>query len=195
MPKHTGKNKTAKIVAAILCVSGAGCGQSPTTTPFQPTSFPAASATAAIVPGGGSLSFPAAGGYAASFVYSANNAVGVTATLTTLPPPPVSGAPPGTELAAFELTLSGSVTFAQWSELPSSIMIPPVVPTAGHSFGAYGYDLTTGVAEGWNPGTVAGTTITFGPGLGPVTLTGHTYLMILAMNNASAPVIGGIVAQ
>jgi hypothetical protein len=141
------------------------------------------------------LSFPQGGGYGGTFVYSTNNAAGITATLTTLPPPTVSNPPPGTELAAFELKLSASVTFAAWYSLLTSITIPPAVPTAGHSFGEYGYDLTTGVAEGWNPGTVAGTSITFEPGLGPVTLTDHTYLMILVMNNASSPAIGGVTAQ
>ncbi len=94
-----------------------------------------------------------------------------------LPGPP----PPGTSLAYFEFTLSHSVTFAHWYRLLTSIVIPPTVPTSGHSFDEYGYDLTNGTQLGSNPGTVNGTSITFAPGFGPVTLTDDTYLYVLMM--------------
>ena len=91
-------------------------------------------------------------------------------------------APSGTMLAAFEFTLNQSVTFVDWNELLSAVTIPSSVSTNGHTFDAYGYDLTLSVAEGYNLGTVSGTTISFGSGLGPVgLLANHTYLIVLMM--------------
>ena len=87
--------------------------------------------------------------------------------------------PSGTILVSFEITLSQSVTFSEWHDLLTTITVPSTVPTSGHSFNEYGYDLTTGVAQGLNPGTVSGATIAFGSGIGPVTLESHTYLIVL----------------
>ena len=53
------------------------------------------------------------------------------------------------------------------------------MPTAGHTFAEYGYDLTAQTQLGWNPGVIDGTTITFPKGLLPVTLTTHRYLYVL----------------
>jgi hypothetical protein len=136
-----------------------------------------------IEPGGGTFDFPGVGGYIAHFTYTENSAtaiVGVnsSATLGALPglPPP---APAGTPLVSFTFALASSVTFVNWNRIPSEITIPSSLSTAGHTFAVYGYDLTTGVAMGNNPGIVNGTTITFSPGVGPVTLTTDTYAYVL----------------
>jgi len=85
-------------------------------------------------------------------------------------------------LVAFEFTLDRSVKFADWFFLLTTITIPSSLATNGHTFDEYGYDLTQGVGGGYNIGTVQGTMISFGQGLGPVTLLGnHTYLVVLTM--------------
>ncbi len=131
--------------------------------------------------------FPSVGGYGGTFAYSSNNAVsGNVATINTIGAPSASlmpgQPPPGKVLVAFELTLNQSVTFASWYRLLTTITVPTSVVTAGHTFSEYGYDLTNSVGEGYNPGNINGTTISFSPGLGPVTLlANHSYLTILAM--------------
>jgi hypothetical protein len=171
-------------LSALLCVAVTACGGG---TPSAPQSPPAPlSQTVAINQNGGTATFPAVAGYSATFVYSSNNAPpGTNATITTFAAPSASliptQPPSGTLLAAFEFSLNNSVTFSQWNRMPTAITIPASAASTMHSYSAYGYDLTTGVAEGYNPGTLSANTITFTPGLGPVTLLGgHTYLMVLA---------------
>jgi hypothetical protein len=113
-----------------------------------------------------------------------NGSGSVTAALVTttgaiggLPGP----APRGTPLATFEFTPSADVTFSAWNDLLTTITIEPM-PTAGHTFEEYGYDLTSGVAQGENPGPLSGNTVSFGSGFGPVTLLPHHYAVVLVMN-------------
>ena len=133
------------------------------------------------------MNFPNIDGYGGTFVYSSNNATGTTnATAVTIVKPSASlvpgQAPPGKMLVAFELTLNQNVTFADWYSLLTTITIPADVSTSGRALNEYGYDLTAGVAEGYNLGTVNGSTISFGGGLGPVTLLGSdTQLVVLAI--------------
>ena len=174
---------TVSIFPAALFWGLTGCGASG--PPDTASGSATASGTATINPRGATLNFPSVDGYGASFVYSANDAPAgtiATSTLsnsldTSLPSLP----PKGTELVNATLTLSQTVTFTNWYRLPTTITLPASIETQGHSFAAYGYDLTAGVEEGWNPGTVTGRTIAFGAGLGPVTLKNHTYLYILTM--------------
>lgn len=143
--------------------------------------------SAPLSPSGGTVVFPSIGGYGGTFVYSSNNAVpGASASISTISAPSASlvPAPPpsGTMLVAFELTLNQSVTFTSWYRMLTTITVPASVATSGHPFSEYGYDLTSQVGEGSNPGTLNGATITFAPGFGPVTLlANHTYLIVLAM--------------
>jgi hypothetical protein len=179
------KRRSTSVVMCAIFVALAGCGGPP--APEGPSNSAAsASATAAIDPAGGTLQFPMAAGYGGSFVYSANDASGVVTVALTTTTAPVAGlagpAPAGTTLVSFEFTLSKSVTFAKWYRLLTTITIPASIPTAGHTFAEYGYDLTTGNGTGSNPGVVNGTTITFSPGLGPVTLLDHRFVMTLVMN-------------
>lgn len=136
--------------------------------------------------GGGSLAFPALAGYGASFAYTANNAAGgasagVVTTVNPVLTYPAGNTPPGTVLAAFDFTLDRSVTFRGWNRLPSAVTIPAGLAVAGHTLEIVGFDRTTNVAIGINPGSVAGTTVTFSPGLGPVTLTPHTFEFVLTV--------------
>lgn len=134
---------------------------------------------------GGALRFPSVAGYGGTFVYSANNASSAaTATIVTVDQPGASlipgQTPPGTELVGFELTLNENVTFTNWYRMLTTIVIPSAPSPDGGTFSEYVYDVTAGIAEGSNPGTLSGTTISFGIGLGPVTLlANHTYLIIL----------------
>ena len=179
-----------KIPALVLALAIVlpGCGGN--ATPQPSTSNPLAGYVSLSVPlssSGGSIVFPSTFGYGGSFVYSANDAaVGTTARIAVINAPSANllpgQAPSGNLLVAFELTLGQSVTFAKWYRLLTTITIPPSVSTAGRAFSEYGYDVTKGVAEGSNPGTVNGTTSLFNPGLGPVMLlANHTYLIVLAM--------------
>ena len=90
--------------------------------------------------------------------------------------------PPGTMLIAYELTLSQDVTFTVWNGFLSSVVLAQALQPSGHTFSDYGYDLTLAVAEGSDPGTLSGSTVTFPAGRFAVTLrANHTYLMVLAM--------------
>jgi hypothetical protein len=166
-----------------------GCGGS---IPAVPGPFPAATpatakAFAAISTAGGTITFPAAAGYGGAFEYSANNAAGIVSvalvTTTSEIAELTSQSIPGTPLAAFEFTLSQSVTFQDWQGLLTTITIPRGIATAGRTFDEYGYDLTANTADGFNPGTVNGQTISFTVSSGSVTLQNHRYLLVLTAFN------------
>ena len=167
------------VFATLTALALSACGGSAVEAP-RPVS---ASMVAAIEPSGGTVQFPLADGYGGSFVYSSNDApVATTAKLTTTtasvpnrPGPP----PPGTILVSFEFQLTNRVRFSKWNSLLTTISVPSTVPTSGHAFAEYGYDLTTRTQLGWNPGVINGTTIAFPTGLLPVTLTTHRYLYAL----------------
>ncbi len=179
MNRDTVLRALALSIGAFGELTTSGCaGFSPAAT------FATASANAAINPAGGSISFPVAGGYGGTFVYSANDAPPNTsaALLTTTRRVGIPGPqPPGAILVSFEFTLSQSVKFADWHELLTTITIPATIPTSGRSLYEYGYDLTKGIGIGINPGTVSGTSIVFRSGGGPVTLTADTYLLVLVI--------------
>ena len=177
---------TLLLAAGVL----GGCGGSagPTLPAPFPTASPAtATATAAIEPAGGIVTFPVAAGYGGAFAYSANNA-GSTARVTLVTTTDdiaelTTQSIPGTPLAAFEITLSQSVTFQDWRGLLTTITIPAGIATSGRTFDEYGYDLTANTADGFNPGTVNGQTISFSVSSGPGTLQNHTYLLVLTAFN------------
>jgi hypothetical protein len=172
------------LVAAACAMFLASCAAS-AAPPASPSVSTSASVT--LQPTGGTLTYPAGGGYTATFAYSSNNASsGVVATVTTITNPPSSlvpmDPPAGTTLIAYELTLNSDVTFTIWNGFLSSVVLPQSIQPAGHTFSDYGYDLTLGVASGSDPGTVSGSTVTFPAGRLSVTLrANHTYLMVLAM--------------
>jgi hypothetical protein len=176
------------VALALTACSGSlisGCGGAP---PIPTVASATVSRVGTIQPAGGVLSFPAAGGYGGTFVYSSNTAsVPVSATMTTSAEPAGTlplPAPPGTVLAAYTLTLSQTVTFTAWHSLLSTITLPSSVSMVSHTFSEYGYDVTpTGViGMGSNPGTMNSQSISFGDGIGDVTLEGnHTYLIVLVM--------------
>jgi hypothetical protein len=167
------------VFATLTALALSACGGSAVEAP-RPAS---ASTVATIQPSGGILQFPSADGYGGSFVYSSNDApvattahlATTTATVPNRPGPP----PPGTVLVSFEFQLTNSVRFSKWNSLLTTISVPSTVPTAGHAFAEYGYDLTAQTQLGWNAGVINGTTIAFPTGLLPVTLTTHRYLYML----------------
>jgi hypothetical protein len=172
------------VFATLTALALSACGGSAVEAQRPVSAAPvSASTVATIEPSGGTLQFPLADGYGGSFVYSSNDApVATTAELTTTtatvpnrPGPP----PPGTILVSFEFQLTNSVRFSKWNSLLTTISLPSTVPTAGHAFAEYGYDLTAQTQLGWNPGVINGTTIAFQTGLLPVTLTTHRYLYTL----------------
>ena len=59
--------------------------------------------------------------------------------------------------------------------------IPAAAATSNGQYAIYAYDETTGVGIGSNPGTLSGTSITFSPAGGPVTLEAHKYLFLLTL--------------
>ncbi len=183
--KHAIMKAQASILAAALCaLSVASCAPRATLPSTAPVTV---SASTTLQQTGGTLTYPAAGGYTATFSYSSNNAAaGIGATVTTITNPPASlvtmGPPPGAMLIAFELTLDKDVTFTTWNGFLSSVLLPPSIQPSGHTLSDYGYDLNLGVASGSDPGTVSGSTVSFPAGRLPVTLrANHTYLMVLTM--------------
>ena len=169
---------------AVCATAIASCA--PGASPPSDTSV-TVSASATLEPAGGTLTYPAGGGYTASFAYGANNApAGTIANVTAITNPPASivpmDPPSGTMLVAYELTLNQAVTFTVWNGFISSVTLPQSIQPSGHTFSDYGYDLTLGVASGSDPGTVNGSVVSFPAGRPPVTLlANHTYLMVLAM--------------
>lgn len=172
----------SRVFSIVLLTALAACGGAAPPTASTPAPR---SANVAISASGGTVNFPDVAGYGGTFVYSSNDASSAAAaTVVTIDKPGVSlipgQAPPGTVLAGFEFMLNQSVTFTNWYRLLTTITIPSATAANGRTFSEYGYDVTAGVAEGYNPGTVSGTTISFGAGFGPVTLlANHTYLIIL----------------
>jgi hypothetical protein len=172
-----------RLAAAVCAIFIAGCATS--------TALPAATVTTSVSTTlqatGGTLTYPAGGGYTATFAYGSNNAAsGVVATVTTIANAPASlipmDPPRGTMLIAYELLLNQNVTFTVWNGFISSVVLPQSIQPSGHAFSDYGYDLALDVASGSDLGTVSGSIVTFPAGRFAVTLlANHTYLMVLAM--------------
>ncbi len=166
------------MLGVLTAIAMAGCNSGAPPGPASATS----SARVALKITGGQVAFPTVGGYGAVFRYSPNDLSATTMVdLATSSAPmltvPGGAQPPGVQLAAFRFTLGTRITFEHWYRLPTIVSIP--APAGGRSFAIYGYDLTTGVGTGINPGNAAGTTITFSAALGPVTLLPHEYLFVL----------------
>jgi hypothetical protein len=175
--------------AGVLCSAGTlplgGCG-SRLPGPQSPAAVGTSALTALLAPGGGSLAYPSIDGYSANFYYSTNTAVPNTSVALVTSTERVANvpggiAPPGAILVAFTFKLNQSVTFGQWYRNPTTVSIPAAAATGRGQFALYGYDETTGIGIGWNPGTQVGTSITFSRGLGPVTLDAHMYLFLLTL--------------
>lgn len=177
---------TIRVCAGLmLCaMTFAGARASASLPPVQIGGTIPGVAQLSLNPSGGTFSYPAADGYAATLVYGSSNApAGTIAKLQTIPNFALSllpaQAPPGMVRMAYELTLTSDVTFAKWNGLLSSVSIPSSL-TAGTSFADYAYDLSAAVALGFDPGTVSGATVSFPAGRPSTTLLArHTYLMRL----------------
>ena len=176
--------------SAVLSLAGIlmlfGCGTSSPAVSPTAAAFESAAFMKPLALDGGSLAYPLAGGYSAIFQYSANNAgpetsVGLVTTTKPVANVPGGVAPPGIFLVAFTFTLNQSVTFSQWQRNPTTVSIPVAAAARKGQYAIYGYDETLGMGIGSNPGSMNGTSITFSPGFGPVTLDAHTYLFLLTV--------------